>query len=325
MAAKVFISGASGFIGSVLAERFRSQGTEVVGVDFQADPEHGVVAGDISHEGDWQRHAEGCDLVIHTAAVVGFAKDPAETWRANVLGTRRVLDAASAAGAARFVHFSSITTFGFDYPDGADERWPVRLTGDPYPDTKIASEQVVLAAHVAEEVQATIVRPGDVYGPRSRGWTVIPVQMIKSGQMLLPAEGEITPVYVDNLVDGVMLAAGSDAAAGEIFTITDGRAVTTREFFGRYATMLGKPPIRTIPTVAAKPFAAITGAALRTFGQDTELSAASLTYVSRHGTYSIEKARRVLGYEPAVDLDEGMRRTEAWLSAEGLLSPKPRG
>lgn len=168
-------------------------------------------------------------------------------------------------------------------------------------------------------MQATIVRPGDVYGPRSRGWTVLPVQMIKSGQMLLPADGEITPVYVENLVDGVMLAAGSEQAAGQIFTITDGHAVTTREFFGRYATMLGKPPIRTIPTVAAKPFAAITGAALRSFGKDTELSAVSLAYISRRGTYSIEKARRVLGYEPAVDLDEGMRRTEEWLRAESLL------
>jgi nucleoside-diphosphate-sugar epimerase len=319
MAAKVFISGASGFIGSVLAARYRSQETEVLGVDLRADPDHGVVAGDIAVEGDWQHHADGCDLVIHTAAVVGFAQDPADTWRTNVLGTRRMLDAAARGGAQRFVHFSSITVFGFEYPDGADERWPVRLTGDPYPDTKIASEEVVLAAHVAGDVPCTIVRPGDVYGPRSRGWTVLPVQMIKSGQMLLPADGEITPVYVENLVDGVMLAADSETAAGEIFTITDGRAVATREFFGRYASMLGKPPIRTIPTVAAKPFAAITGAALRTFGQDTELSAASLAYISRRGTYSIEKARRVLGYEPAIDLDEGMRRSEEWLRSEGLL------
>jgi nucleoside-diphosphate-sugar epimerase len=319
MAARVFISGASGFIGSVLADRYRSQGTEVRGVDLRADPERGVVEGDVAEEGDWQRHAEGCDLVIHTAAVVGFAQDPEKTWRANVLGTRRMLDAAARGGAGRFVHFSSITAFGFEYPDGADERWPVRPTGDPYPDTKIASEEVVLAAHAAGELPCTIVRPGDVYGPRSRGWTVLPVKMIKSGQMLVPGEGEITPVYVDNLVDGVVLAADSEEAVGEIFTITDGHAVRTLDFFGRYAAMLGKGPLRTMPAPLVAGFATVAGSALRAFGQDTELSAASVAYISRHGTYSIEKARRMLGYEPKIDLDEGMRRTEEWLRAEGLI------
>src|SRR5215217_2911164 len=177
--------------------------------------------------GAWQDHARGCDLVVNTAAVVGFGGQLDAVWRANVLGTRRMIDAAARGGAERFVQFSSVTTFGFDYPDGVDETYPVRLTGNPYPDTKIASEQVTLQAHVTGEVEATIVRPGDVYGPRSRGWTVLPVNMIKSGQLILPAggRGQIGPVYVDNLVDGVTLAAAAPKAVGEIFTIADGITV----------------------------------------------------------------------------------------------------
>jgi nucleoside-diphosphate-sugar epimerase len=319
---KVFISGALGFIGSVLAERYREAGAEVRGVDVRADAERGVVAGDIAEVGDWQDHAKGCDLVINTAAYVGFGGDLDAVWRVNVLGARRMIDAAQRGGAERFLQFSSVTTFGFDYPDGVDETHPVRLTGNPYPDSKIASEQVTLQAHIAGDVQATIIRPGDVWGPRSRGWTVLPVKMIKSGQMVLPdgGRGQIGPVYVDNLVDGVTLAAASDKAVGEIFTIADGYAVDVGEFFGRYARMLGKDSVRTLPTAVARTIAMAGGAIEKTLGRDTEMSAASIDYIAKRcGAYSIEKARRVLGYEPKVTFEEGMRRCEEWLRSEGLL------
>jgi nucleoside-diphosphate-sugar epimerase len=322
VASKVFISGALGFIGSVLADRYRAEGAEVRGVDVRADSALGVVAGDIAEPGAWQEHAAGCDLVVNTAAYVGFGGKLDDVWRVNVLGTRRMIDAAASGGAERFVQFSSVTTFGFEYPDGVDESYPVRLTGNPYPDSKIASEQVTLQAHLAGDAKATIIRPGDVYGPRSRGWTVLPVQMIKSGQMVLPngGHGQIGPVYVDNLVDGVMLAAASDAAVGEIFTIADGPAVEIGDFFGNYARMLRKSDLRKLPTAVARTIAAAGGRIANLAGQDTELSAASIDYIAKRcGAYSIEKARRVLGYEPKVTLEEGMRRTEEWLRAEGLV------
>src|SRR3954453_11969992 len=318
---KVFISGALGFIGSQLADRYRSEGAEVVGVDVRAEPSLGVVAGDISERGDWQQQMRGCDLVINTAAYVGFGGELDEVWRVNVLGTARMINAAAAAGAERFVQFSSVTTFGFEYPDGVDESYPVRLTGNPYPDSKIASEQVTLQAHVSGDIKATIVRPGDVYGPRSRGWTVLPVRMIKSGQMILPAggRGQIGPVYVDNLIDGVLLAAAADEAVGEIFTIADGITVEVGEFFGYFAKMLGKPRPRTVPTTVARTIAAAGGRIEKAMGRDTEMSAGSVAYLAKRGGYSIEKARRVLGYEPKVSLEEGMRRCEEWLRGEGML------
>jgi nucleoside-diphosphate-sugar epimerase len=175
---------------------------------------------------------------------------------------------------------------------------------------------------VAGEVPVTIIRPGDVYGPRSRGWTLLPVKMIKSGQLVLPAggHGQIGPVYVDNLVDGVTLAAESPDAVGEIFTIADGYAVDMADFFGYYARMLGKSGIRTLPTPVARTIAAAGGRIEKALGRDTEMSAASIDYLTKRGSYSIEKARRVLGYEPKVTLEEGMRRCEEWLKAEGLLS-----
>jgi nucleoside-diphosphate-sugar epimerase len=162
--ARVFVTGASGFIGRRICDGYRAAGVEVRGVDVQSAPELGVVAGDIAEPGEWQRRVAGCELVVHTAALVSMTAGMDRFWRVNTLGTRRVLDAAVAADVGRFVHLSSVTVFGFVFPDGVDETYPVRLTGVPYVDTKIAGEQVVLQAHGAGEIVCTVIRPGDL-GP----------------------------------------------------------------------------------------------------------------------------------------------------------------
>jgi nucleoside-diphosphate-sugar epimerase len=288
-------------------------------VDVRADPSLGVVAGDVSEAGAWQANAEGCDLVIHTAAVLTLGGDPGAVWRVNVMGTRRALDAAVRGGAQRFVQLSSVLAFSWTFPDGVDERHPVRANGAPYVDTKVASEQVVLQAHAAREVECTVVRPGDVWGPRSRPWTVLPVEMIKQGLFMVPRGGIFSPIYVDNLVHGVALAAGSDAAAGEVFILTDGAGIPNEDFFGRYYAMLGKSGPRALPRRVLTAIAGAADAAARLRRQESELSANSVAYLARRGTYSIEKARRVLGFSPLVDMDEGFRRTEEWLHKEGLI------
>ena len=318
----ILVTGAAGFIGNRLVERLRADGHEVRGLDRATDKGRGIVASDIGEPGPWQAAAAGCATVIHTAAVVSNAVTAEVQWRTNVLGTRNVLDAAVRGGAKRFVNFSSVRAFGdADFPDGVDETYPVRPEGIPYVDTKIAAEHVVLQAHAAGEIDGVIIRPGDVYGPGSRPWTVLPLEAIRSNRFALPRMGKgiFSPVYVDNLVDGVLLATSSPDASGEIFTISDGTGPTTREFFGHYYRMLGKsgPPV--LPMPAAMGLVALPELAARIGGVDTEINRISMRYLGRTGTYSIEKARRILGYEPKVGLDEGMARTEAWLREHGLL------
>ena len=316
------VTGASGFIGGRLRERLLSGEVEVTGLDFATDLKRGVIAGDISESGSWQTAAEGCEVVVHTAAVVSNAASREVSWRTNVLGTRHVLDAAIAAGVKRFVHLSSVRAFGdADFPDGVAETYPVRPDGNAYVDTKVAAEQVVLQAHAAGEIECVILRPGDVYGPGSRPWTVLPVEAIRSNRFVLPAMGRgiFSPLYVDNLLDAIELACDHDAAPGQVFTITDGGGIECREFFGHYSRMLGKAPPRVLPTIAAMGLAAVPEAAAKIGGTDTEATRATMRYFARPGTYSIEKARSILGYEPAVSLEAGMRETETWLRAHGLL------
>ena len=315
----MFITGALGFIGERLADHYRERGAEVRGMDVRADPARGVVAGDVSRPGDWQAHAQGADLVVHTAAILTLSGDPAAVWNVNVLGTRHALDAAVRAGAERFVQLSSVLALSWDFPDGADERHPVRPNGTPYVDTKVASEQVVLQAHAAGEIGCTVIRPGDVWGPRSRPWTILPLEMIRQGLFMVPRGGIFSPIYVDNLVHGISLAARADEGSGQVFILTDGAGMPNEEFFGRYFAMVGKRGPRALPRAALSAIARGVDAGARVRRRENEMSAAAVAYLARRGTYSIEKARRVLGYEPQVGFDEGFRRTEAWLRDESLI------
>lgn len=318
---RVFITGALGLIGGRLASRYRELGSEVSGVDVRAEPELGVVAGDLTSSGEWEKAAEGADLVIHTAARLGMDIDADGYWRVNVMGTRNALDAAVRAGARRFVHLSSIVAFGFDIPENVDERHPVRPNGVSYVDTKVASEQVVLQNHAAEQIECTIIRPGDVYGPGSYFWTHFPVRDLARRRLILPAMGRgiMSPVFVDDLAEGIALAAGNADAAGEIFILSGGHDVEAQEFFGHYARMLGKDRVPAAPTPVVLAIATAMERVGRLRGSIPEVTSAAVRYLSRSGSYSIEKARSALGYRPAVDLDEGMRRCEEWLRGQGAL------
>jgi nucleoside-diphosphate-sugar epimerase len=319
---RVFVTGAHGFIGRALSERFHAAGAEVRGVDFVADQRTGVVAGNVAEAGDWQGHAAGCDLVVHTAAVVSNALGRDASWRVNVLGTRNVLDAAARGSAERLVHLSSIRAFSdLGFPDDVDERHPVRPDGAPYVDTKIASEHVVLQAHAGGELACTVVRPGDVYGPGSRPWIVMPLELIRARRFALPAmgRGRFSPVHVDDLVEGIALAAGSAAASGQVLTLAGGGTVSTREFFSHHHRWLRRRGPLLLPTPLALAGAQATAAVNRVRGAQSEVNPISMRYLARGGGYSIAKARVLLGYEPVVTLEDGMRRTEAWLRECALL------
>lgn len=317
---KVFVTGASGFLGRALYERYASDGHEVRGMDLVPDAARDVVAGDVAVGGPWQEHAAGFDVVIHTAAVVSLRTErPREVWEANVLGTLHALEAAERGGAQRFVHFSSVTVFGFEFPDGVDERYPVAPTGVPYPDTKIASEQVVLQAQLEGRVEATVVRPGDVYGPGSRAWALLPAQLIRDRRFVLPAGGKgiFSPVYVDNLIDGVVLAAAAPEAAGQVLTLTDGVGITNRDFFAPYAELTGRR-LLTLPTPVASALAGAVQRAARRRPGDNDINPQALRYMLRRGTYSNEKARRLLGWEPKVSVEDGLVHTVDWLHSQGF-------
>ena len=322
---RVFITGANGFIGRALARRYRELGADVRGIDMSADAEWNVVAGDVRDVDRWRAHLAGCDLVIHTAAVVSMVAPMRDAWDVNCNGTRRLLTACREAGSRRFVQLSSVAAYGFGFPDGVDETYPLITNGNSYTDTKITGEHAVLAAHAGGELDCTVIRPGDVYGPGARAWIVVPLQMMRARQFILPAHGRgiFSPIYIDDLVAGIVLAAGLPQGAGQIFNLTAGLGVTCAEFFGHHWQWLGnKRAVPSVSTGTAIALAGIGARFARLTGRSTELGRGSIGLLARRGTYSIEKARRLLGYQPQVDLDEGMRRSESWARSAGLIGTR---
>lgn len=317
----VFVTGANGFIGRALLERYRDLGCETCGMDLQADLARNVVAGDLMRPETWASHGKGCDLFIHTASVVSLSADWSQYRTISVEGTRVALDVAIAGGAKRFVHFSSIAALGHHYPAGANERTPVVIGPDyRYGVGKGASEHVVLAAHAAGEIDCTIIRPGDVYGPGSRAWLLEPLHMARRGRLLLPAggKGTFTPVYVDDLLDGVMLAAGLAAGSGQIFILWGNEPVSCRDFFAHHWRWAGRKG--TPPSLPLRPLLWLTRAVQqfnRMFRIRDETAPDTMLMFARPGGYDTDKARRLLGYVPKVGLAEGMRRSGAWLRGIG--------
>lgn len=317
---RAVVTGSSGFLGAAFAHALTEQGAEVIGLDVA--PATGVPwvthVADLSVPGGWRRYLDGADLVVHTAARVGEIGTRRQFRTQNADLTRNVVEASVAAG--RLLHLSSIVVHGRDFPDPCPEEHPVQPTGNPYTDTKIESEHTVLLAAASGRVRATVIRPGDVYGPGSRMWTVRAVQMMKAGLFALVDgdRGVLSPVYVDDLVSGGLAAAASEDGLGEVFHITGGEGVSPRVFFGHYAQMLGTR-LRSVPPRLARVAAPLVAGASRAIGKPPPLSARTLEYVTHPGTYAIEKAERLLGWRPAVSLDDAMARTEAWLRTEGYL------
>jgi nucleoside-diphosphate-sugar epimerase len=238
-------------------------------------------------------------------------------------GVRNALDVAIAGGAKRFVHLSSIAALGWNYPQGADEKTPV-VIGEHYRYgvAKGASEHVVLAAHASGEMDCTIVRPGDVYGPSSRAWLLEPLKMAKLGQLILPDGGRhaFTPVYIDDLIDGILLAAGLPQGAGNIYILWGDESVTCRDFFTyhwHWAGRTGHP--HCLPLLAALVLTKTLWTVNQQIGRKDEISPDAMRMFARPGGYSIAKARQQLGFNPKVSLAEGMRRSEVWLKQNAHL------
>jgi nucleoside-diphosphate-sugar epimerase len=316
---RLFITGIGGFIGCRLAERALERGVQVSGLEISksaAEAARRTLGSDVAlHVADVHDTAAlseaiaGARIVVHTAAIVREDGDMEEFRRVNVRGPVVVAKAASAAGVDVFVHLSSIMVHGFEFPDDVTEDGPLRGENNAYCQTKIESEAALAECCAPGGPGLIVIRPGDVYGPGSMPWVERPVDLMRRRLFALPdgGRGILNHVYIDNLIDGLLLAIEREKV-GETYAITDGVRTTCREYFDALARAAGAPRPIAIPAWLLKGVATARAGALRLLGRAPDMNASSVDYLLRPGRYSIEKARRELGYEPAIDLEAGMRR-----------------
>ena len=319
---RAFVTGGTGFIGGRLVGRLRDRGDDVVALVRSPEKaselrELGVelVEGDLSSDEAIREGVRGCDAVFHAAAVykVGIpASERDAMWEANVRGTERVLDAATAAGVPRIVYVSTVAVFGNTDGKVVDENY--YRNGDEflscYDETKFRSHQVALD-RISKGAPVVIVQPGGVYGPGDHSELGNIIDQTRTGKlkMLMFPETGFNLVHVDDVADGI-LRAHDQGEIGQSYVL-GGEIARMRDLIEKVAELSGrKPPKRELPVAAMKmaiPIGPLVGKAMGFPPNLRELIRTSdgVTYWATD-----DKARRELGYAPR-DMDTGLRETLA--------------
>jgi dihydroflavonol-4-reductase len=306
---RALVTGASGFVGAAVARALLARGWQtrclvraassrrnLVGLHLE------VVIGDLTDADSLDRALERCDALFHVAADYRLGvRDPSELYRANVEGTRNVLEAARRAGVRRSVYTSSVATIGIP-SDGTpgDEDTPVRLEQmiGHYKRSKFLAEEVARETARASGGDVVIVNPSTPIGPRD-------VKPTPTGQIIVDAARGRTPAYVDT---GLNVVHVDDVAQGHLLAFERGRAgehyilggedLSLKAILGIIAELLGrKPPRIRLPHAIVMPIAYLAEGYSRVTGRPTRVTVESVRMSRKRMFFSSAKARRELGYQ----------------------------
>jgi len=325
---RVALTGASGYTGGRLLRELLARGDSVSALVRPASVTPAlaasgarVIEGDLRDREAARRLVEGVEAVIHVAAVYRTAGHPDSYYRdINVGGTERLLEAAAGAGVSRFVHTSTVGVHGDVKTPPADESQPL-APGDIYQLTKAEAEELAFSYHRRRGMPVAVVRPGAIYGPGETRLLKL-FRAIARGRYAIVGSGRpfYHPVYIDDLVDGYLRALSRPEAPGQAFLIAGPRYVSQSELAALIARETGG---RVLPfRIPAWPIwwaGVLCEAVCVPFGIDPPVHRRRVEFWTKSRAFSIEKARRLLGYEPKVDLPEGIARTVAAYRQAGWL------
>jgi UDP-glucuronate decarboxylase len=312
---RILLTGGAGFIGSQVAKRLVDD-NEIVIFDnghrnalryagLDEHPNLTVIWGDVLEMEALLRAVDGCDIVVHLAAIAGVdtvMQMPTHCMRVNLFGTLNVLDACVESKVGRLIDFSTSEVFG-SYVYKAEEHSATHLgeVGESrwtYAVSKLAAEHMVYSYHKEHNLATVTIRPFNVYGPQQVGIGAIHVFVVRAlrGEDIL-VHGDGNQIrswcYVDDMVDGTLLCMEKEEAIGHVFNIGNPRAtMTTANLADQIKRLCGSKSRIVFDEIGYA---------------DVELRIPS-----------INKAQKVLGYRPKVDLEEGLLRTIDWYRQRGV-------
>jgi nucleoside-diphosphate-sugar epimerase len=326
---RILVTGATGMVGSLVCRKAHEAGYTVRAlVRRSADRsllegiEIEFVEGDLSEPESFPAAVADVQYIVHTAAKVGDWGH-ADDYRAiNVFALEQLLNAAEREGKLwRWIQISSLGVYAARDHFGTDETEPADIEGlDGYTRTK-AEAEVLLKQHVSRhKLPVVILRPGFIYGAGDRHVVPRLIERLRAGKMKLLGDGQklLNNTYAGNLADSVLLALENEAAVGQTFNIRDERLVTREEFVGTIADYLNLPRPGKVPLAIARPLTNVVEGLAKLFKarQAPMLTKARLKFLTLNLDFSIEKAKRVLGYRPAVDFRDGMREALDWATGK---------
>lgn len=324
---RVMVTGATGFTGGHLARTLKVRGYEVRALVRDRSKSAAlerdgieICAGDLGDEQAVLKAAENCDVLYHIAAVYREAKHADDYYRRiNVEGTRHVVTAVERGLAGRLVHCSTVGVHGDVKEIPADENSPFS-PGDVYQRTKLDGELLV-QERMKAGLKGAIFRPQGIYGPGDRRFLKL-FKSIHRGSFRMIGTGQVLyhMTYVSDLVDGIILCGEHPNAVGQVYVFGGPRYTTITELVETIARVEGRRLGRGHIPVAPVMLAAVACEWLcKPFGIEPPLYPRRLDFFVKNRAFSTAKAQTELGYQPKVDLEDGVHRTFEWYRSAGWL------
>ncbi len=326
---KILITGGTGFTGKALVKRLLDDGHEVTALDYKEglksqelrDWGAKVVIGSVTDEAVVNSCIDGVEVVQHLAAAFRELNVPESHYDdVNIGGTRMMLKAAEAAGVRKFIYCSTCGVHGnVENPPG-DETSRID-PADYYQRTKYEAEPLVLEA-AARGLDATILRPAAIYGPGDPERFQMIFRKVKQGKFPMFGNGKTLyhPLYIDNLVDALVLAMDAGKGKGEAYLIADEEYVEIEDLVRRAAKALGVevkiPHFPILPVIIAGHLCEKICKPLKIA---PPIFPRRVDWYRQNRAFNIAKAKRDLGYDPKVGLDEGLKKTADWYLQENLI------
>jgi nucleoside-diphosphate-sugar epimerase len=318
---KAFVTGAGGFIGAHLAEALVKKGYDVTGLfmpteDSRMAEKAGIkiFRGDITRPETLEGIADRADVLFHLATRTSDWGSKSAFEEIMVQGTENVLRACQKS-APRFVYFSSIAAFGLNrHLEGFTEDEPRKVTGIPYCDTKIKAEDLVREFCGDHGIDYTIIRPANVIGPESV-WVKDILDAFYRGPIPVVGGGNAPGafVYIDNLVDGTILAAESDDAKNQTYQLRDDYDMTWGDYINFLGSHINKTTSGSIPFSVAWHLGHVLETILTPLNIRPPMTRLAAGVFGRNNDVDTSKAKKELGWTSRIPLDEAMGKISSWV------------
>jgi len=337
----VLVTGATGLLGSHIAEQLHRRGRRVralcrSGSDTRFLQSLGaeIVAGDLTNREVLAQACDGVDIVYHAAARVGDWGPWADFVRVSVDGTQNLLEAASAAGVRRFLHISSISAYGHVDGEGKvfDETAPLGVNlhrWSYYSRAKVEAEKRVWAMHSSGRLPVTVIRPSWLYGPRDRATLPRLIDSLRRGKLKIIGDGKnrLNVVHAGNVAEAAILAAESDRAVGEAYNCCHDGVLTQQRYFDLIADAVGDPRVtKSVPYGIAYKAAFLFECFGHLFRAERPplVTRYAVWLMGRRCFFECTKLKEQLGWSSSVGYEEGVPlAVRDALSRFGTANPRP--
>lgn len=326
--AKVLVTGGQGFLGKHLVNKLTANGEQVRvfarphgNVKKKNSSDLDIFWGDIRDSHAVEAAADGVDKVVHLVSNFRHGgSDKDEAYDINVKGTENVLNASLKCGVKRLVHCSTIGVHGNVKEIPATEVTPFNPC-DLYQETKLIAEKKVWQFYEKTKLPIAVVRPISMFGPGDLRMLKL-FKMIKKGRFVVVGDGSalFQPAYIDDVLQGFMLCLEKPEAIGEVFIIGGEEYLPLRELFQVIADELNvSPPKIKIPLWPVLLAASLCEKICVPLGIEPPLHKRRVSFFQNNRAFSVEKAKKMLGFSPDISLEEGVSRTIKWYEENGWL------